>query len=49
MDIKIITYIDLAKPKSGAADCNKLTWIETAIQWKASTLAAVNSKIEPVL
>ena len=37
-------YIDLAKPKRGAPDYNKLIWLEPAIQSKTSTWSAVNLK-----
>ena len=37
-------FKDLAKPKSGTPDHKQLTWLESAIQWKASTRAAVNFK-----
>ena len=39
-----ILLINLAKPKSVAPGCNKLTWLDPAIQSKASTWALVNLK-----
>ena len=34
----------LAKPKSGAPDYNKLTWLEPVIQMKTCTWSVVNLK-----
>ena len=44
--VSINLYIDLAKPKSRAPDCNnyKLPWLEPAIQSKTSTWTVVNVK-----
>ena len=34
--------MELLKPKSRAPDCNKLTWLEIAIQSQTSPWSAVN-------